>query len=159
MKIREATRDDAESVSQLASEFHRYLRSLGDPTRFNFNAEAHVRDGFGPNRAFFGLVAEEEEKTVGYLLYHFGYDTDHSRRLMYVIDLYVDLEYRANGIGKALMKRASEEALSQGATDLWWGVYERNTSALKFYESLGAKHIKGVYFMSIKAEALSEKST
>jgi diamine N-acetyltransferase len=78
---------------------------------------------------------------------------------VYVIDLYVDLEYRANGIGKALMKRANEEALSQGATDLWWGVYERNPLALKFYESLGAKHINNVHFMSIKAEALSDKST
>src|SRR5262245_32335700 len=98
MKIRKATPDNAEAIAQLASDFHLYLRSLGDPTRFNFNAEAYVRDGFGPNPAFFGLVAEIEEKIVGYLLYHFGYDTDHSRRLAYVIDLYVDREYRGHGI-------------------------------------------------------------
>src|SRR5262245_45111486 len=149
MNIREATVDDGESISKLASEFHHYLSSLGDPTRFNFSAASYVRDGFGDNPAFLGLVAEVEDKVVGYLIFHFGYDTDYSRRLAYVVDLYVDEKYRGLGIGKALMKRASEAALAHGATALWWGVYERNESALKFYESLGAKYVKGIQFMSI----------
>lgn len=158
MNIREATVDDAESISKLASEFHHYLSSLGDPTRFNFSAAAYVRDGFSDNPAFLGFVAEIKDEVVGYLIFHFGYDTDYSRRLAYVVDLYVDEKHRSHGIGKALMKRAGEAALAHGATALWWGVYERNASALKFYESLGAKHIKDIQFMSIKAEALIDKS-
>src|SRR5215813_1627902 len=101
MKIREATADDAEDVSKLASEFHHYLSSLGDPTRFNFNASTYVRDGFGENPAFHGLVAELEDNVVGYLIFHFGYDTDRSRRLAYVVDLYVNEAFRGRGIGKA----------------------------------------------------------
>ena len=159
MKIREATADDAESISKLASEFHRYLAALGDPTSFHFNAETYRRDGFGENPAFLAIVAELEDKVVGYLIFHFGYDIDHSRRLVYVVDLYVDEAYRRRGIGKALMIHVGEAARAHGATSLWWGVYERNESARGFYESLSARYVKGVHFMSINVEALSGEST
>ena len=155
VNIREATAADAEAISTLAAEFHRYLQSLGDHTSFYFNATTYLRDGFGPNPAFFGFVAEIEGTVVGYLLYHFGYDTDQSRRLAFIIDLYVGEKYRGQRIGTALMKRAAAAARDQGATDLFWSVYERNESALRFYESLGAQYVKGIHFMAIDVEALT----
>ena len=158
MKIRPGTADDAESIAKLVAGLHRYLNELGDPTRFHFDASTYLRDGFGENPAFL-VLAEIEDKPAGYLLYHFGYDTDYSRRLVYVVDLYVDEAYRGHGIGKALMKRASEVAQREGATALWWGVYERNELALRFYESLGARYIKGIDLMSIDVEALSRETT
>lgn len=154
MNIREATTADAESIANLASEFHNYLKDLGDQTSFYFNATTYLRDGFGPNPAFFGFVAEIEGAVVGYLLYHFGYDTDLSRRLTFIIDLYVGEKYRGRRIGTALMKRAAEAARDQEATDLFWSVYERNESALRFYEGLGARYVKGIHFMAIDVEAL-----
>ena len=159
LKIREATADDAESISKLVSGLHRYLNELGDPTRFHFNASTYVRDGFGEKPAFRALVADFDDHAAGYLLYHFGYDTDYSRRVVYVVDLYVDEAYRGHGIGKALMKQVSEVAEREGATALCWGVYERNELALRFYESLGARYVKGIQFMSIDVEALSREST
>ena len=104
MNIREAITAGAESIANLASEFHNYLKDLGDQTSFYFNATTYLRDGFGANPAFFGFVAEIEGAVVGYLLYHFGYDTDLSRRLTFIIDLYVGEKYRARRIGTALMK-------------------------------------------------------
>lgn len=154
MNIREATTADAEAISTLAAVFHRYLQSLGDRTNFYFNASTYLRDGFGPNPAFSGLVAEVEEKVVAYLLYHFGYDTDQSRRIAFIIDLYVAEEYRGHGIGTALMKCAGEAARDQDATGLFWSVYERNESALRFYEGLGARYLKDLRFMAIDVEAL-----
>jgi len=154
MKIRVATADDAEAISVLASEFHAYLKTIGDQTNFYFNAETYRRDGFGNNPAFLGLVAESHGKVIGYLLFHFGYDTDHSRRLAYVIDLYVHEESRGQGVGKALMQRAADTARAHGAKALWWGVYESNDSAMRFYEGLGAKNVESVRFMSIDVEKL-----
>ncbi len=69
MNIREATTAGAESIANLASEFHNYLKDLGDQTSFYFNATTYLRDGFGANPAFFGFVAEIEGAVVGYLLY------------------------------------------------------------------------------------------
>jgi GNAT superfamily N-acetyltransferase len=154
MMIRAATADDAEAISKLASEFHGYLNALGDSTKFHFNASTYLRDGFGERPAFLGLVAESDETVVGYLIVDFGYDTDRSRRLAYVNDLFVTESCRGQGVGKALMSRAAETAREHGAETLWWGVYDRNDSAMRFYESLGARYIKGIRFMSIDVDAL-----
>jgi GNAT superfamily N-acetyltransferase len=154
MMIRAATADDAEAISKLALEFHGYLNALGDSTKFLFNASTYLRDGFGERPAFLGLVAESDETVVGYLIVDFGYDTDRSRRLAYVNDLFVTESCRGQGVGKALMSRAAETAREHGAETLWWGVYDRNDSAMRFYESLGARYIKGIRFMSIDVDAL-----
>jgi ribosomal protein S18 acetylase RimI-like enzyme len=157
IRIRTATVDDAEAISKLAAEFHNYLKKLGDASNFYFNASTYIRDGFGENPAFVGLVAESDEAVIGYLLLQFGYDTDQSRRLAYVDDLYVGESWRGRGVGNALMIRAADIARSHGAQALWWGVHERNELAFRFYEGLGARYVKGIRFMSIDVDALGSK--
>jgi GNAT superfamily N-acetyltransferase len=130
----------------LADEFHACLNALGDPALFNFTAEIYVRDGFGDDPAFYGLVAESGGSVVGYLLLHFGYDTDRGRREAYV-EVYVQATSRGQGIGKALMSEAAGLARSRVAKARWWGVYERNEAAFRFYESIGARFLTGIRFM------------
>ncbi|MBE7472759.1 MAG: GNAT family N-acetyltransferase [Anaerolineae bacterium] len=147
MMIRPATPTDAEAVGQLMAESADYLRALGDTTDFRFTAETYVRDGFGPNPAFSGLVAEVDGEVVGHLLYHFGYDTDRAMRLLDVIDLMVRENRRGQGIGKALMFKAAEIGREAGASELVWAVYKPNKSAAEFYERLGAEYIEDLRFM------------
>jgi ribosomal protein S18 acetylase RimI-like enzyme len=124
-----------------------YLRALGDTTDFRFTAETFLRDGFGPNPAFAGIVAVVEEAVVGHLFYHFGYDTDWAIRLLYVIDLMVREDKRGQGIGKALMLKAAEICREAGGSELVWAVYKPNRLAAEFYERLGAKYIEDLHFM------------
>ena len=147
MKIREATMNDAKDIGSLAEEFYEYLRSLGDPTNFQFNAETFLRDGFGDNPAFKGLVAEENDMVVGYLLYHSGYDTDLAIRVLYIADLYVRPNSRRRGIGRALMERVSEICIEEGGKSLLWSVYLPNHPAFRFYEQIGAYHNKEMEIM------------
>lgn len=156
MRIRVGTPADAEAISKLASEFHAYLHELGDAMQFYFNGSTYLRDGFGENPAFTALMAESDDaEVVGYLILSFGYDTDRSRRLAYVDDVFVREASRGRGIGKALMVHAAEIARTQGVETLWWGVHERNDDAMRFYKKLGARYIKGIRFMSIDIAALS----
>jgi len=108
--IRPALGSDAQSIGNLARQFASYLRELGDLTDFKLTASAYLRDGFGTTSAFAGLVAEDQGKVIGYLLYHFGYDSDRAARNMHVVDLYVDRAARNQGVGKALMARAASIA-------------------------------------------------
>lgn len=147
--IREATARDAEAIGAMAIEFQAYLRALGDKTKFDWGATKYLRDGFGDDPAFAGLVAETETGVDGYLLYHFGYDTDHGQRLMFIIDLYVREASRHRGIASALMASAAETGRARGAEALLWSVFEANAAALQFYETLGATHLKGLRFMSL----------
>jgi GNAT superfamily N-acetyltransferase len=154
LNIRAASAEDAQSVGKLAQQFADYLRSLGDTTDFKLNAQAYLRDGFGTNPAFSGLVAEQDDDIVGYLLYHFGYDTDNAMRILHVVDLYVDERVRRHGVGKALMSAAAKLNRDAGGMQLFWSVYINNKMAASFYESLGARYTKDLLFMTIWADAL-----
>jgi len=154
LNIRAASAEDAQSVGKLAQQFADYLRSLGDTTDFKLNAQTYLRDGFGTNPAFSGLVAEQDDGIVGYLLYHFGYDTDNAMRILHVVDLYVDKSVRRQGVGKALMSAAAKLSRDAGGMQLFWSVYVNNKMAASFYESLGARYTKDLLFMTIMADAL-----
>ena len=147
LTIRRATTNDAAAVGQLAQQFADYLRGLGDQGDFRFDAEAYLRDGFGPTPAFSGFIAEREGRVVGYLLYHWGYDTDRAIRLLHVVDLYIQESARRQGVGRALMNAAAEACREGGGQGLFWSVYAPNKMAAEFYERLGARYIEGLRFM------------
>jgi GNAT superfamily N-acetyltransferase len=145
--IRAAAATDAAAIGQLAEQFAAYLRGLGDPTDFKFTAATYLRDGFGSNPAFAGVVAEQAGEVIGYLLYHFGYDTDRAIRLLHVIDLYVREDRRGFGTGRALMREAAKICREGGGQELFWAVYIPNQLAARFYERLGAHYIEDLKFM------------
>jgi ribosomal protein S18 acetylase RimI-like enzyme len=59
--------------------------------------------------------------------------------------IYVDQFYKSTGIGSALILKAVELASAARAKYIWLGVWEHNTSAIRFYEKNGfekfSKHI------------------
>ena len=147
--IRKAKLADVPAIACLAAEFAQYLRGLGDTTEFRLNADALARDGFGPKPAFEGVVAEMAGGVVGYLLYHDGYDTDAACRLLMVADLFVTQAARGRGAGTALMREAREIAVSRGAKQCVWTVYQHNTQALRFYERIGGRYVQDLRLMCL----------
>lgn len=154
LRIRDITPDDAEPLARMWADFGRYLRNLGDTDEQNFGIDAILRDGFGPDPAFSGIIAERDGKPCGYLLYHFGYDIDRAMRLMFVIDLWVDTPARRHGIGRALMREAAARCRARGAGELLWAVFTPNRLAIDFYERLGAEFLKSLKFMHLSAAKL-----
>ena len=148
-RIRPAVTDDAASVGRLAAQFAQYLRNLGDQSELNFNAEIFLRDGFGPEAAFSGLVADSEQGVIGYLLFHPGYDVDYATRTLHIVDLYVEENSRGLGIGKALMLEASRLCQQLGGTQLFWAVYVPNKKAIAFYERLGGRFTQDLLYMKL----------
>lgn len=148
-RIRAAEEGDSTQIGLLAGQFADYLRGLGDQTDFNFNAEAYLRDGFGSDPAFEGIVASRDDTILGYLLYCPGYDTDRGVRLLHVLDLYVRDDARRQGVGRALMLEAASICRLRGSRELVWSVYEPNKLAVEFYEGLGARHVVGLALMTL----------
>jgi ribosomal protein S18 acetylase RimI-like enzyme len=152
--IRPARPEDAFSIGALARQFADYLRGLGDTSEFRLTAEAYLRDGFGENPAFAGLVAEEDGCVIGYLLYHFGYDSDRAARTLDIADLYVEQTKRNQGVGRALMTHAAEIARKAGAEEIVWAVFHSNDLATRFYEGVGGQRIHDIFLMRLKADAI-----
>ena len=140
IKIRPIKRSDAEQVGQMIQGMAEYLRGLGDNTDFQFNAKSFLRDGFGRNRAFYGLIAEVDGKAAGYSLYQDGYDTDKGYRIVFLADLYVRPEYRRTGLGRQLIEAVKTAAKKRGAKKMFWTVYAPNHTARKFYWHIGARY-------------------
>jgi ribosomal protein S18 acetylase RimI-like enzyme len=147
--IRPAVREDADAVIKLSKEFSDYIHSLGEPGKCLFDTESYLRDGFGPNPAFSGLVADTGAELVGYLLYHEGYELDTAARVLYVIDLYVQKDNRRLGVGRALLDETVDVCRQLGGSHVCWSVYNTNQLAMRFYEGLGAAYINDQRFMCL----------
>lgn len=150
ISIRPLRVEDANEIEALYSQSAEHLRSLGDDTDFQFNAQAYKRDGFGDHPAFAGFCAILAEKLVGYLIYTFAYDTDRAIRYLFVLDLLVDKNVRQSGVGKALMNHAAKVCREAGGSELFWEVYDKNELALNFYSRLGAEEIRDLRLMRLK---------
>ena len=149
VSVRPAVREDAELIFALMLEESAYFQSLGVSDESVFNVESYLRDGFGPDPAFAGLVADTGAEICGYLLYHLGYDIDDAARVLYVMDLYVRSGSRRLGVGRGLMETAATLCRKLGGSQILWSVYNQNASAFAFYENLGAKYVEGQRFMHL----------
>ena len=145
--IRPAVREDAEPLLRLSTEFADWIQTLGAPIESRFDVEAYLRDGFGPDPAFAGLVATSGTDLLGYLLYHRGYELDDAARILYLLDLYVREDARRLGVGRSLVSEAANVCRALGGSQLYWSVYRVNPSAFEFYEKLGGSYIEDQKFM------------
>ena len=60
---------------------------------------------FGPQRNVEALMAFADDAPVGFALYFYNFSTFLGKRGIYLEDLFVEPEYRGQGIGKALLQR------------------------------------------------------
>jgi GNAT superfamily N-acetyltransferase len=57
---------------------------------------------------------------------------------VYLEDLFVNIEHRGKGYGKALLQRIIEIAKERNCGRVEWSVLDWNTPAIDFYKSMGA---------------------
>ncbi|WP_303982694.1 GNAT family N-acetyltransferase [Dongia mobilis] len=147
MIVRPLLVTDVDVVQEMVLEFGAYLTDLGDCWRHNFTAERYLSDGFGPDPAFRGFLAEGNGQALGYLLMAPNYDVDQGIRIEIVIDLWVRAAARRSGAGRALMQTAGAAALAAGARQLLWSVYRPNRLATDFYLAIGGQMVRDLDWM------------
>jgi GNAT superfamily N-acetyltransferase len=78
---------------------------------------------------------------AGFAIYFFNYSTFLARPGLYLEDLFVNPEFRGEGIGKALLLHLAQLANARGCGRMEWAVLDWNQPAIEFYESLGARRM------------------
>lgn len=68
--------------------------------------------------------------------------------------IYVERDFKGQGLGKQLYGKALERAKQLGKTSIWLGVWEHNASALRFYKGLGFTRVGEHSFFMGKDEQL-----
>ena len=150
--IRPAVINDAETIRQFILDLAIYEKAEHEMLA----NEDHIRNTlFCENPQAFALIAEIDDVAVGFAVYFFSYSTWLGKYGIYLEDLYVSLEERGKGAGKALLKELAKIAVSKNCGRLEWCVLDWNEPSIKFYEAMGAKPKDGWTVYRLDGEALN----
>lgn len=94
---------------------------------------------FGEKSPVQVLIAELDEKPVGFALYFYNFSTFLGRKGIYLEDLFVLPETRGQGVGKRLLQALAAQAVAEGCGRVEWSVLDWNKPAIDFYKSIGAQ--------------------
>ena len=152
LSIRKATAHDASLILDFIRRLAEYER---EPNAVVATEADLIRDGFGSEPKYRCLIAEWNGVPAGFALFHYNYSTWRGHAGIYLEDLFVLVEMRGKGIGKALLQRLAQIALEENCYGLRWMVLEWNEPALKLYESLGAELLGEWETMLLRGPALA----
>ena len=100
------------------------------------------------------IFAVENGIEVGFALYFYNFSTFVGKAGIYLEDLFVDVEHRGKGYGKALLKYLAKEVIEKNLGRLEWCCLDWNTPSIDFYLSLGAKQMNGWTIYRLTGEEL-----
>jgi GNAT superfamily N-acetyltransferase len=133
--IRSAQPEDAATLFDLINALAEYEKLSHHVTG---SAEALKEHLFGDRPCIEAIVADHNEKSVGFALFFTNYSTFLTKPGIYLEDLFVLPDCRGLGIGKALLTRLAQLALERDCGRLEWSVLDWNKPAIGFYQRMGA---------------------
>jgi GNAT superfamily N-acetyltransferase len=135
-EIRPARVEDVPIILELIRDLATYERA---PHEVTATEEQLVDVLFGEKPAAEVLLAFESESPVGFAVYFYNFSTWLGRPGLYLEDLFVKLEKRGKGYGRALLVELAKIARDRSCGRMEWAVLDWNEPAIKFYHALGAK--------------------
>src|SRR5689334_4393483 len=152
--IRRAVKDDCPKLLELIQELASYERA---PDEVTVTLDHFTESGFGKQPVWWALVAEVDDRIVGFALYYIRYST-WKGQAMYLEDILITNEMRGKGIGKLLFDRLIEEAKEKKFNRIIWQVLDWNEPAINFYKKYNAEIDAGWLNCSIYVMSPSSKS-
>ncbi|MFT5820597.1 MAG: GNAT superfamily N-acetyltransferase [Crocinitomix sp.] len=132
--IRNSVVSDMDAVFNLIKELAIYEKAENEVTN---SLENLIEDGFGPNALFKCIVAEVDQKVIGFALYYTSYST-WKGRCLYLEDFLVTETWRRKGVGKLLFDQVYQIAKEAKVGRFEWQVLDWNEPAINFYKKYQA---------------------
>jgi GNAT superfamily N-acetyltransferase len=133
--IRKATPEDTPTILHLITQLAIYEKLENEVITTVEELKTNI---FEKNYAEV-IIAEENDKPIGFALYFHNFSTFVGKPGIYLEDLFVEIEHRGKGYGKALLVELAKIAKKRNCGRLEWSVLDWNTPSIEFYKSLGAK--------------------
>ena len=137
-----------------------FVRELADYEKLTHEVDATEASLdavlFGENPRVFCDFAEWNGEAVGFALWFLNYSSFRGRHGIYLEDLFVRLEHRGKGIGKALMIHLAKRCVAEGWARLQWSVLDWNTPSIEFYKSLGGVLLDEWTVVRVSGDALEQ---
>jgi GNAT superfamily N-acetyltransferase len=149
--IRPAAPSDLPLIMQFIRDLAEYEK-LSHEVRF---AEETLGENlFGTRQMAEVLIGEVSGTPQGFALFFHNFSTFEGRPGIHLEDLFVRLEARGVGLGKALLIELARLALERNCARLEWSVLDWNAPSIGFYKALGAKALDDWTVMRVDGEAL-----
>ncbi len=139
--IRRATQDDVLSIVAFSSALFQEDAGQRDPS---MNLDWAMQEGAAYFSQFLAkplhtiLLAEAESRPLGYLAgYVSAGDSLHPQPSAELESMFVENEFRAHGVGKALAQEFFAWCTRNGAHRITVTAYSQNENAVRFYQRLG----------------------
>ncbi len=139
IKIRKSLKKDSVEVIRLIKELAKFEK-LDPPDKTA--TRKLLKDIYSKNSPIKVLVAEFNKQIIGYAFYFYTYSTFLAKKTLYLEDIYISNSFRGKGIGKIFFNDLLKTAKKNKCGRMEWHVLDWNENAIKFYEKLGAKHLK-----------------
>jgi len=153
IEIRNATVADVPLLKKFICDLAEYEK-LGDEC---FVTEEKLRQTlFGERPAAEALIAHLHGEPAGFALFFQNYSTFLAQPGLYLEDLFVKPELRRRGIGQALFRRLAQIACDRECGRFEWSALDWNTTAIQFYERMGASAMSEWTVFRLTGEALAQ---
>jgi GNAT superfamily N-acetyltransferase len=146
--IRTALASDSHLIVSLLRELADYEKLLD---RFSLTEQHVKRDMMGA--ACHCDLAFAGNQAAGLVSWYWTYKSFGAHRGLFIEDLYVHPQFRAQGLGKALLAYLARKARDAGGF-MEWQVLDWNTPSIAFYKSLGAVPVEQWLNYRLEGESL-----
>jgi GNAT superfamily N-acetyltransferase len=134
--INPAQPEHAEAIAALLDEVERFYGAT--ETEPSGETIRHVREALFSNPpAAYALLAWDKERLIGFASYSYLWPAAGSTRSLFLKELYVTEDHRAEGVGRLLMDELCRVAAEHDCSRVEWTTDKDNPQAQKFYQTLG----------------------
>lgn len=133
--IKKATRKDVKTIVSYIKK-HAEFAEIRD--RCNVN-EKVIEASFFQNQHAMALIGFEEDIPAGIGIYFYNYSSLTGERGIFIEDLFIDIEKRGLGYGRAILNHIFEIAKAEKIKKIDWYCLNDNEKAIKMYKNMGAE--------------------
>ena len=144
MQIRPARNDDQEALARLLEEHEHHY---GNPVPHGAGAPGASFLISPPHGGPLCLVAEQDGRLAGFAILNPYFPGPNLSHGLFLKELYVAAHARSDGVGERLIDGIRTLARQRGVTRVIWTTGEHNGGAQRFYDRLGMRREKKVYYV------------
>lgn len=144
-RIRKAQLSDADTVVRFTAATFAEEDGISN---LQFGAEQFRRDACGVPPAIEVWIAEDRAGApCGQAIAYKGYDLERAARTMVLVNLYVEPEFRRDGLARVLIAQVCLRCMELGVHELTITTGIENAVARRFFEAIGARESARAQYM------------
>jgi len=152
LRIRAATIAD---LDQLLAFIHQKASFDGYPNSVRATPEILQQAFFSDRPCAEAAFAEVEGQPVGFVVFFQTFSSFLAQPTLWIDDLFVQSDWRGQGIGTALVKYVAAIAQTRHCGRIEWTVATHNANGIAFYEQKGAQIREEVRLCRLTAAAIA----